>query len=353
MWLYGAIDPVEHFRSGIMYYWPMADAAPGLDLSQPQPYVFRVLGPWLAGVVPGPAPRAFYALVVAASVALATLMYAVLRADGRTERAAALTVVLLAANPYLFGFNVFNHFHLDDVLAQLSVGAALLALWQRRYAWMGAALAVGVLAREPAVLFVPVAAVALWERGRLRSDGARVAAALVPVAVLFAAPRLLFAPTGGPDLAQTFANASGKASDALTWFRLLVNAWAPAVALLPVWPREAIAYLRGHLHLVALGALVLASAFFGGDQERLVQPAIWAFYPLAAALVERHVAGRRAAEALMLAAALLTSLHHLTARFPLPSKSLKGALTLVGLAMVLGVAVWARRTERRALEATP
>ena len=348
MWLYGSIDPIEHFGSGIMYYWPMADAAPGLDLGQPQPYVFRWLGPWLAGVLPGPSPAGFYGLAVAASMTLAGLMYAVLRADGRSARAAAFTTVLLAANPYLFGFNVFNHFHLDDVLAQLALGAALLALGRRQYAVMGAVLAVGVLAREPAVLFVPVAAVALWERGRLRTDGVRAGLALVPVAVLFAAPRLLLDPSGGPSLVQTFANASGKAADPLTWFRLLVNAWAPAVALVAVWPREAARVLGGRLHLAVLGALVLGSAFFGGDQERLMQPAIWAFYPLAAVLVERHVAGRRWAEALVLAAAALTSLHHITARFPLPSKSLKGALTLVGLAVVLAVALAVRRAGGKA-----
>ena len=345
VWGYGAIDPVEHFGSGIMYYWPMADAAPRLDLGQPQPYVFRWLGPWLAGVLPGPSPGGFYALVVAGSMALAGLMWAVLRADGRSERAAALTVVLLAANPYLFGFNVFNHFHLDDVLAQLALGAALLALARGRYALMGAVLAVGVLAREPAVLFVPVAAVWLWERGRLRADGLRVALALVPVAVLFLAPRLAFPAVGGPSLVQTFGNASGKAAEPITWFRLLVNAWAPSVALVPVWPRETLQAMRGRLHLVALGGLVLASAFFGGDQERLMQPAIWAVYPFVALLVERHIAGRRVAEALLLAAAVLTSLHHLTARFPLPSKALKGALTVVGLLVVLAVALWQRRME--------
>ncbi len=342
VWLYGAIDVVAYARSGIQYYWPMADAAPGLDLAQPQPYVYRWLGPWLAGALPGPSPAGFYGLAVAASMALAGLMWAVLRADGRTERAAALTVVLLAANPYLFGFNVFNHFQLDDVLAQLSVGAGLLALWRGRYAAMGAVLAVGVLAREPAILLVPVAGVFLWERGRLRADGLRAGLALVPLVVLFAAPRLLLPTTGGPDLVQTFRNASGKAADPITWFRLLVNAWAPAVALVPVWPRETLEAVRGRLHLALLGVLVLASAFFGGDQERLMQPAVWAVYPLLAVLVERHVAGRRLAEAVLLAAAVLTSLHHITARFPLPSKALKGALTLAALAAVLAMALWVR-----------
>lgn len=347
VWLYGSIDPIRHYLSGIQYYWPMANAAPGLDLRQAQPYVFRWLGPWLAGVVPGPAPQAFYALAVLASMGLAALLYAVLRADGRGARAAAFTVVLLAANPYLFGFNVFNAFHLNDVLGQLALGGALWALWRRQYAAMSAVLAAGVLCREAPILFVPVAAVFLWERGRLRADGVRVALALVPVVLLFALPRLLFEAHGGMALATQFADEARKAASPLTWFRLLVNAWAPAVALVAVWPGESVAYLRRHLHLVVLFALVLAASFFGFDQERLMQPAIWAVYPLLALLVERHLTGRRVAEALVLGAAVLTSLHHISARFPLPSKSLKGALTLVGLAVVLSVALWTRVRKRR------
>ena len=286
VWLYGALDPVVYAESGVKYYGPMAQAAPGLDLGQAQPYVFRWLGPWLAGVLPLEVAAAFSVWAWAGSLALVVVMWAVCRADGRSDGTAALTAVLLAMNPYLFGFNVFNMYQLGDLIAQVGLGAGLLLLWRRRYLALGAVMAVTVLAREPAVLMVPVAAVWLWERGRLREDGLRLAAALVPVVVLFAAPRLLMAEQEGPHLVQTFINASGKALEVGTWARLLVNAWVPVVALVAVWPRQAAAWARGHLHLVTLFVLTLASAFFGGDQERLMQPAIWVVYPLVAVVLE-------------------------------------------------------------------
>ncbi len=346
VWLYGAIDPVVHAESGIKYYRPMAEMSPHIDLGQIQPYVFRWLGPWLAGLLPLPVPTAYYLLAVFGSLALGALAYAVVRADGRSEAAAALTVVLLAMNPYLFGFNVFNNFHLDDLIAQLGLGAALWLLWRGRYAAMGLVLAVTVLAREPAILLVPVALVYLWERRELRTDGPRVALALVPVVVLFVLPRALMVDTEGPNLVQTFLNASGKAYQAGTWARLLVNAWVPVVALLAVWPRETARWARAHLHLVALGALTLGSAFFGGDQERLLQPAIWAVYPAVACVLDRHWTGRTGPLAVLLAAGVLTSLHHLTARFPLPDRWLTVILAAVALVLAFAASVWTRRTER-------
>lgn len=351
MWLYGALDPVAFAESGVKYYGPMAEASPGLDLGQAQPYVFRWLGPWLAGLLPVAVPTAFWLWAVAGSLALAALMAALCRADGRSAPAAALAALLLAMNPYLFGFNVFNMYQLGDLIAQLGLGAGLWLLWRRQYLALGAVLAVTVLAREPAILMVPVAAVWLWERGRLRSDGWRVALALVPVVVLFAAPRLLMAEQEGPHLVQTFLNASGKAAEPGTWARLLVNAWVPVVALLAVWPRETARWAREHLHLVALFVLTLASAFFGGDQERLMQPAIWAVYPAVALVLDRHWLRQRAALAVLLGAGVLASLHHITARFPLPDRRLTAVLAAVALAAALAAAVWVRVSQHRAQRA--
>ena len=344
VWLYGTIDPVEYAGADLRHYIAMAEAAPGLDLERPRPFVYRPLGPWLAGILPLPVAVAFRLWTVLGALALAALLYAVCRADGRRPAAAALAVVLLAVNPYLFGFNAFDVYQTGDLLAQVALGAALWLLWRGQYAAMGAVLAVAVLAREPPVLFVPVAAVFLWERGRLRSDGVRVALALVPVVALFILPRALVSGAGGLSLGEALASEGTKALRPETWARLLVNAWVPAVAVLAVWPRETAAWARRHLHLVALFALTLASAFLGHDQERLMQPAVWAVYPAVAAVLDRHWAGRPVAVAALLVAGVLASLHHITARFPLPDRGLTVALASLAVAVALAASVAVRRT---------
>jgi len=346
VWLYGALDPVAYAETGVMYYGPMAEVAPGLDLGQAQPYVFRWLGPWLAGVLPLPVPLAFYAWAALGSLALAALMVVVCRADGRTPRVAALTALLLVMNPYLFGFNVFNMYQLDDLLAQLGLGVALVLLWRRRFWAMGAVLALTVFAREAAVLMVPVAAVWWWETGRRRPDGVRLALALVPVVVLFVLPRVLLDPPG-LTLADAFHDASAAALAPGTWARLLVNAWVPVVALLAVWPGDTLAWARTHLHLVVLFALTAVSTFFGGDLERLMQPAIWTVYLAVAFVLDRRWHRQPVAVAVLLAAGALSSLHHITARFPLPDRRLTAVKAAVALALALGAALYVRWRERR------
>lgn len=345
-WLYGFIDMVEHAESGMKYYLPMAEAAPGLLTDQLRPYVFRWLGPWLAGVLPLSEPTAFYALAWVASLGLAVLFYAVCRADGVSDGAASLTVVLLAANPYLFGFNLYNAFQLNDVLAQVGIGLALWLLWRRQLVGMGLVLAITVLARESAVLMIPVAGVYLWEHGRLREEGARLARVLIPVGLLFVLPRLLLPETGGMQLGEQFAVESQKALQIETWARLLVNGWVPVVVLLVAWPKETLAWAWGHRHLVALFVLTLASAFFGTDQERLMQPAIWAVYLAVAHVVDRHWMHQAVAVGVLGVAAVLASLHHLSARFPLPDRQLTAVYALVAVGLAVGAAAWVRWRER-------
>lgn len=341
-WLYGFIDMVEHAESGMKYYLPMAEAAPGLMLEQLRPYVFRWLGPWLAGVLPLSAPTAFYALAWVASLGLAGILYAVCRAEGISDGAAALSVALLAANPYLFGFNLYNAFQLNDVLAQVGIGLALWLLWRRQLVGMGLVLAVAVLARESAVLMIPVAVVYLWEQGGTREEAGRLALALLPAVCLFLLPRLLLPETGGMGLAEQFVVESRKALHLETWARLVVNAWVPVIALLIVWPRETWAWARAHLHLVALFGLTLASAFFGTDQERLMQPAIWAVYLAVAHTLDRHWLRQPIALGVLGLAALLASLHHLSARFPLPDRRLTAVLAAVGLGLAVLASAWVR-----------
>lgn len=352
--LYGAIDPVAFADSGIQYYLPMAEAAPGLDLNQSQPYVYRVLGPWLAGVMPGMEEgAAFYLWAAVGSVALALLTLGFLRRIGIESAAAALAVLLFTMNPYLFGFNVFNHYQLGDLLTQLVVVGALWAVLDRRYVILSAVLTLGALAREPAILLPLIAALLLWQSGRLREEWSRLALASAPLVLLFIGMRVVIRPEAGLSLVQAFISSSPKALDPTTWYRLLINAFAPVVVLCAVFWRTAWSAMQRRLYLIILFGLVLVSAFFGTDQERLMQPAFLTVYVAAAAVIERHLL-RPVPVALLLAAGVLTSLHHLTARYPLPSRPLTVVLSLMALAITLGLALAVRwRAKRHRVCAAP
>ena len=350
-WSYGLIDPAFHPDADLRHYGPMAEAWPGLSADRPQPFAFRPLGPWLAGLVTAPlglpVRLGFYAWALPLSLALAALTLRFLKRLGLPAGPAALATVLFLLNPYLFGFNIFNAYHLGDLIAQLVVIGGLWLVLEARYVPFAALLALGVLAREPAVL-VPVAGLALLaQQKRLWNEGAVLVTAAAPAAFLFVALRLWIPHEMGNSLAAALAMYAPLLVRPDVWYRLLINVWAPLTPLLILFSHTAWSFLRAKLYLVVLFMLVLASTFLGGDVERLMQPASVAVYAAFGAVIARHL-WRPTPVAILLVAGCAAHLHHLSARFPLPSRELRIALSLAALGAVATLALAVRLRERRA-----
>lgn len=340
-WLYGSIDYLDEFAHvDLRYYRVMAQAAPGLADDAARPFAHRLLGPYLVGLLPVSDPVGFRLLTTGTLVLLTLLLYTFLLRLGLTPAVAAFTAALLPFNPYVFGFPAFNPFQLDDVLVMALIVLAFLAVSYGRWGVYALTLALGATAREPALLVIPAAFVYVWERGALRTEGRRWLLASLPALAIFVLLRVAV-PAEGPGLAYLLLDHVEKAAVPQTWYRLLVNAWAPLSLLPLVLFENARAFARQHLYLIVFATLVLLSAMFGGDQERLVAPAFILVYPLIGHLVqhERWVPWTRY---VLIAAALLTSLHHLTARFPLPGRTWTIALSLLGLAAATLTSMWVR-----------
>ena len=342
VWLYGAIDYANDSGTDLQWYRPMAQAAPGLALTMRTPFVYRPLGPWMAGLWPGPDPAGFYVGTVLTALALAVLLYALLRGDGIRPGFALLAGFGFFASPYVFGVLVYNYFHLADLLAFVWIVAGLLLLYRRRWRGLALVLARGALTREVCLLLIPAAFVHLWEQNRLRDDGRRRARAVVPALVLAFGYRWLAEPgPGGLGIIASLLEEGPKVARPDTWVRLLVIAWAPLSLWPLVFPKQTRAFVRAHPHRAVFALLVLASVFVGYDQERLFAPAFVFVAPLLGALVQHALRSRRAWPwALALACTMVLNVpSHLAARFPLPSRGWTIVLTrtAVGLATLIAL----------------
>lgn len=343
LYLYGGIPYEEspYTDWDLASYRSMAQAAPGLSSEVNQPYAYRVLGPYLAGLLPGPDPVGFRLLTLALSLSLAVLLFRSLEGPV-TPRAAAAATILFVLNKRLFGFTSWDYFQVNDLMALVSILVGYVALERRRWSVFALALAVGCFAKETPLLLVPVAFAAVWEAGRERRDWLRALVASLPAIAVFGLLRLVIEPAGGRGLVAAFVDAVDKLAHPETWFRLLVNAFAP-VSLVPIvfW-RDTVEFFRSRRHALFLLVLVFGSALFGINNERLMAPAFVVIYPLVAVILERRVLGRRRVLALLIVAGALSSLHHDFARFPLPGRVFTLALTLASLAVATAASAAAR-----------
>jgi len=100
--LFGQIDYTEQPYSSwdLAAYREMASASPGINPDIPQPFAYRLLGPFLVGLLPIPDSIAFYALAITFSFILVFLFYYFLLQLGISRVVSTVTVLLFIFNKY-------------------------------------------------------------------------------------------------------------------------------------------------------------------------------------------------------------------------------------------------------------
>jgi hypothetical protein len=353
LFFYGRIDYTNAaFKDwDSLIYLDMASASPHLDPDAPRPFAFRLLGPYLVGLIPGSTENAFLAADLVLSFLLVYLMYRFLRYFGLRPPFACLATTLYIFNKHFFGFASWNYFHVNDVIAIILLIVLFWSMMQSRWLIFAAALCLGVATRETALIMIPVGLLYLAERRHLVREGGKFVAAIVPALALFAAIRLLIHPTAGPTLVQAVSTHWTKITSIERMYHVLVNPFVPLAFMPVVFFRRTFAFLRGRIHLLAFFVLVAGTTFFGHNNERLLNPASLVFYPLVGFILQDCVWPNRGMIALVVAGGYLSSLHWLVARYPLPSRDATAVLSggsLVVITAALAVFQIVRMRKRTA-----
>lgn len=351
LFFYGEIpyDSAAYATTDLYHYRQMAAAAPGLPVGVQQPYLYRLLGPYLAGLLPLPDVAAFRLLTWLAATALAQVFFAYLRRSGIRSELALLATLFFLLNKHLFGVHVWSFFQLADLFAFLALTLLLWALEGGQWRLFAAAFIFGALSKETPLLMAPVAGGYLWQQARAgggmawRGQAARLLAALAPGLLAFLALRWLLEPAGGLDLAAAALRHAAKFAQASTWFRLFANPFLPFLFLPLLFWRQTLAFVRSRGHLLLLFGLTAASTLFGSNNERLMAPAFLLFYPLLAQIMQERMPNRPLLWLILLLCAMAAGLHHEIARFPLPDRSLTLLLSLAATGLATLAAAFALR----------
>ena len=304
------------------------------------PYTFRVLSPLLAGALPGDVVVGFTILTLVALVLAGVALYAYQRALGLAHAAALAGAALFAVSGGAVRLLTTPLY--VDALSYLTEAAAFLALATGRFWPFLAAVVLGVLNRETALLLVPLYFATTprvaWTRGR----GALVV--LLPLGALGGLVLLkLWAGGifGGTVPAATiapqpraFRQGILALPDLLDVFSTFGALWLLAFKNLP-GPSD---FQRRSLLFGVLVVLQLVVA--RGDEGRVVSHLFVLVVPLAMLEAQRLVAGSRrdGFSAAILVLACAASMVH--ARWtPLEPAGLRYLLVAVGTVVALGIAL--------------
>lgn len=338
---FGRID----FNADLYWDWDlwsyrdMAASAPGISSQIEQPFAYRVLGPYLAGLLNGSGFWGFYTLTIAGSVGLAVIYCQYLRHMGIDSSVALFTLLLFVLNKYFFGFNVWNYHHLNDVLSLIYLVVIMWSMLSHRWVITAAIFLLGAFTRETILLMAPVIFVFLVEEEKWKEHWRRAALAILPGLLCFSILRLLISHSGGDGLVRAFLEHSTKLLDIEVWYRLLINSFVP-VSLLPlVFLRETREFFRGRKHLLVFMALVFVSTLFGVNNERLMAPASVVYYWMIAVIIQDRFGTNWRLLSLLAAAAAVASTHHNIGAFTLPDRNATIVTSVAATAFVTSVAL--------------
>jgi hypothetical protein len=348
MYFYGKIDYTNHGYDtwDLHDYRTMSQAVPSVSQDVRQPFVFRLLGPYVAGLLPFSTDANFLVLSFFLGLALPLLFYLYLSISFVKPLAAALVTIFFILNKYLYGFPIWNYFQICDILSQIEILLLVWAMTSQKWMWFGILLILGALTKEITLMMIPVAIVFANEEKILRNRWPYLLLAILPGLFIAVLLRLLLSSDQGNNLTQAFFTYQDKLNKPDTWFRLIINSFIPFSLVPFIFYKRTCDYFRTRKHELFFFVLVILSTFFGYNNERLMGPAFIVFYPLLAIIIQDNIMKSKWMIFIIMLAAVLAFFHYTYARFPL-HRDLTIVLSLFALALVtVSLIIFKRRAAK-------
>lgn len=358
---YGSIDISSEPYSGVPdidNYRQMALASPGLDETVSRNFGYRILLPYVAGLMPFNVDMSFYILTILMSLAIPLIFFRFLKVYGlKDDNTFYLTLLFISAR-YVFGFPVWNFYDVNDLLTHILILLFFISLKKDNFISMGLILAVGVINRETILFIVPPAlyyyALMLKDRKKLF----KFIASFLPAVVILILIRSLIV-TESSDTPGIFYSLgklrfddTNKLFNPATYYRL-INTFIPLTFIPLIFFKTTRSFFRKYPHFLIFIIIYFASCFLAGDTERLIVPMFPVVFLLIGIIFEKYGFNELKGRIIVLSACLVSIPHHLYFRFRLPTRDLKVAVSLITLMFVTAYLYKFKKDKINALDNNP
>jgi hypothetical protein len=325
----------------VQQYRQMAEVAPGLAEAIWSPFHTRILGPLLVWLMPLPVDIAYFWLNQFALVALSLTFFFLLRAYAITGQMAVLLSLAFTLNRYTHLFLAYEFYRLNDSLAMIGLWWGVL-LWRQKKLWLWPALVLlaAVVAREIALLWIPVALLISWQRRAEKREWQQlIGISILLISTLFAL-KLTLPASGSNTIWQGLADDWSKLYRPEAWLRQLFIIVTPFALIPLLTPRRFMQFCRTNAELAVLLAATYATSLFGSDMERLMSPALPFFFVYYGRIIPTMSTPRAL---IFLFIAFTASFYHLWGIAILPDRNFSMWYTLAANTVMLLYVYWLRK----------
>lgn len=330
----------EYAHMDQLYYRNMAIAAPDLNFNIIQPFVYRVLAPWFAGILPINLEISFYFINMFALLGLALLMYKFLVEFNLQLRTAFALTACFVFNRYFFQFFAWDYFQIVDTLSLIIMIYSFFLIKYKNWLTLGFLLIVGVLIKETVLIIIPTAFAYLYWNDSDKKDYLRLAAASFWPLLVFILLRILIIPAGGEDIITQFTTGIPRFFSPEALLKKFIIAFTP-FGLIPFFFYNTLKeFVQKNKYVVVYFVLVLFVSAFG-DFERLMAPFAPFYLLFIGEIIQKFLKEEENKDELrkfllyMMAFSFAASFHHIWGVIQLPGRNSTIILTVAALAVML------------------
>ena len=323
----------------IQNYRLMAEAAPGLDTTVSRNFGYRILSPYIAGLMPFDIDTNFYILTVLLSLIIPFVFFRFLKIYGLKNDTSFFLTILFLAGRHTFGFPVWDFYDLHDLITHTLILLFLINLKKNNFILMGVILSVGVINRETILFLVPAALSYYLFMIKSKKYAAGLILSVIPALILLFLIRSLVITESVTEKNILYSfnklrfDESNKLFNPVTYYRI-INTFIPLTLIPFVFYKTSKTFFMNNLHFLVLILTFLFSCFLAGDTERLVVPVFPVFFLLLGIIFEKISFNELKARIIVLSLCIMAIPHHIFFRFRLPTRNWKVALSMIALLTV-------------------
>jgi hypothetical protein len=285
--LYGHIEFVEGVTDGDMnHYRAMAKATPGIDTTRPTPWVYRILPPYLAGLLPFTINQSFWLWSILFSNFMLGAFFYLFSMFGISAFWSFFTLSLFVFNRYLFGIYIFNYFQLVDLLSLLFLILAFILLYKKKWLPIVLVTTLGALTKEVILLLTPTFVTYFYAKNSNKRFLKSFLVFLIPFFFYVLTHIVGEQDTGGYLIEQLKTNGASFFSFK-HWGEVLINAFVPLSFIPIIFYEITYNFLRENSSFLILIVGCLTSTLLAGANERLMIPTAIPFYLLIGTIFEK------------------------------------------------------------------
>ena len=312
----------------------MAKTSPALNLNIIKPFAYRILVPWVAGLMPFSVPVNFFLLNVVFLFLLPIVFYFVLLEFNLSRNVALFLTIAFQMNRYFFQFLSWNYFQACDTIALTVLFASFVFIKRKNWAALFLILPLSILAKEYALIILPAGLYYFLFRQRDKKQFLLFLFVSFFTVAVYLLIRLLLNINEGADLLTQYTTVEFYYSRPMLFLKKYVASFVPFGLLPVIFYKDLINFFKKYPFLFIYSVTAIVISYFG-EAERMMAPLAVVYYFFIGNLLNKRFDikennfGQNKIFISIIAISFLSSFYHLWGIVPLPNKYWSIASTII------------------------